>query len=140
MITLDKVEVDNAVVAMCAAAQLPLSALEDPRYKDQVTAFVLALNKNHEREQTYDGLWREYGLTDCANNAKSKALRLAHHGTTIGHVDGPHGDAMRQLHEDAEDDALDLINYGAFCARLIHESATVGPEDARDEEHPDDHK
>jgi hypothetical protein len=122
MITLDKVEVDNAVVAMCAAAQLPLSALEDPRYKDQVTAFVLALNKNYEREQTYDGLWRQYGLTDCANNAKSKSVRLAHHGTTIGHIDGPHGEALQRLHDDAEDDALDLINYGAFCARLIHES------------------
>jgi hypothetical protein len=34
----------------------------------------------------------------------------------------PAPDPVEQ-HDDAMDDALDLINYGAFCARLVHEHA-----------------
>lgn len=125
-LTLDKQDVDDAVRCMCNAAQLPDDALTDPRYKYQVTAFILALRKNFEREQTYNGLWRQYGLDDCASNAKSKAVRLKHHGDVIDDaiVNGDGERSLADIKTDAEDDALDLINYGAFCARLIHEAGS----------------
>lgn len=122
-ITLNKDAVASAVALMCTAAQLPPGSEEEQRYRDQVTAFILALAKNYEREQTYNGLWHEYGLADCANNAKSKSVRLAHHAGNLEHGDGTY---THKYIEDAMDDAIDLVNYGAFCARLVHYTAQDG--------------
>lgn len=117
---LDHDRVEAATQAMLLAAgvdPMDLNILSDRRYNDQVIAFILALRKNVEREKTYNGLWRHYGLSDCASNARNKAQRVEHHASGGEVVTGI------QDHDAAMDDTLDLINYGAFCARLVDASA-----------------
>lgn len=110
-------EVQQAINALLETAGVPL----EDTFREQAVVFVKALQKNAGRERTYGGLWREYGLEDCANNAKSKSVRMVHHARQLETM-APAPDALQQ-HDDAMDDAIDLINYGAFAARLIDEHA-----------------
>lgn len=122
--------VDMAVVAMCNAAGIPGSELPGNTVKNlrhQVIAFVLALNKNYEREQTYKGLWKQDSLEELGQHLVHKGKRMAVHEIEID------AEPSEAEIEAATDDAIDAINYAAFCARLVHYAA-LAEEAARAEE------
>jgi len=109
---------------MCEAVDVPFG----DTYLEQAVIFLRALSINHDREITYNGLWKEYGLPDVAMHAKSKAARMNNHSHNLAGpfvADDPEegfkeADHEQQIKDKAVDDALDLVNYGAFCARLSY--------------------
>lgn len=122
MIKLDGGDVEGAFQAMCDAAQLPMEAQMDKNYEEQVIAFILALNKNYEREQTYKGLWRKDSIEEIGQHLVHKGKRMEMHSASM---ENPPNAALTVGHlDEATDDALDAINYGAFIARKVHYAAT----------------
>jgi hypothetical protein len=133
MLILDKGQVEQATAVMATAAQLPISVLEEPHYRHQVTAFIVALAKNHKAEQVYRGLWREVDdpFSDLQHHLEHKAARLKRHlhnmsgpfvmdDPELGHSEKGHEE---QIFSAAMDDLLDIINYAGFLAQLVHEQA-----------------
>ena len=120
MLTLDQKLVDEATDSMLKATGKGRGATATKDVREQVIAFILALDKNIEREETYHGMWKHDDLTDLSALIAHKAKRLAN---AQDHLLDGHGGANLPVHDTATDDALDIINYSAFCSRLVHYSA-----------------
>lgn len=127
MLVLDQDALDRATREMCEAAQVPVQILTEAALKDmreQVTAFVLALNKNYEREKTYKGLWKQDTIEELGQHLVHKGKRMSAHNEHMGAQGWFPGSSVEAAHNDATDDAIDVINYGAFIARKVHYSAS----------------
>jgi hypothetical protein len=90
-------------------------------YREQLTVFCKALQKNQEREGQYVGLWREDTIAQMAEHARHKAARMARHEHNMAgpFVDDAQEEHEQQIYDAAMDDAVDLVNYGAFTVRLV---------------------
>jgi hypothetical protein len=77
---------------------------------EHVQAFIAALRIYDERRATRGDTWREGGVRDSALLAKVKAIRIE---AAVGYI------TDEKKREVVLDDALDLCNYGLFCARLV---------------------
>jgi hypothetical protein len=116
-ITLVQKDIDDAVNAMCDAAQIDYDGQMkfEKDLRDQVIAFILALNKNYEREQQYQGLWKKDEVSEIGAMVSHKGKRLQQ----VEFIDSP------ERVDSTVDDALDAINYAAFAARKAHYSAVA---------------
>ncbi len=105
-------------------------------YREQMIVFCAAVRKNAERERTYRGLWQQDSIAEIAEIASHKAKRMVRHqhnmaGPFAGDDPGKPERSTAEVEEEHEqqiytaamDDAIDLVNYGAFTARLVDASS-----------------
>jgi len=101
----------------------------DDTYREQMVVFCRAVRKNAEREAQYKGLWQQDTIGEIAGMAAHKAKRMGQHEANMRgpFVDDPEiaaeGEHEQQIYDNAMDDAIDLVNYGAFTARLVDASS-----------------
>lgn len=89
---------------------------------DQLAVFADALKIHAERTASYGQAWKQYGAMAMLLKLAGKVDRLmARHWWT------------RDFHKASDDDALDVLNYGAFFIRCVKSGNMVGHPPTRSE-------
>ncbi len=85
---------------------------EDAEIKEHYLILIEALEVFRERGRLRGSLWKRAGIEDAAHQIKMKGMRsMAMLSSNV--VNKP------ELHEEAVDEMLDIINYAVFYVRLL---------------------
>lgn len=88
-----------------------------PEEEAHLKVLIRALHKYHVRDAQHRGLWRYFGAIDSAFQGRAKATRTYNNAIFLLRL----GQEEWPKDFDPFDDAIDMINYGAFFLRSIDE-------------------
>ena len=97
----------------------PEGAISDEDFHAYIAVIRDALLVHYDREQSRQGLWKDYEAKDQANSIKVKVDRVVRSFEILGRMGEDERDTREKIKTNVREELLDIINYANFAARQL---------------------